>query len=418
MWIAIIAGFLLFMFLVIVHELGHFIAAKKSGVKVLEFGLGIPPKAFKIYTDKSGTEYTINRLPLGGFVRLKGEDPDDEGSFYAKDSFITQSLGKKLLILFGGVLVNLFFAWLFFSVAFWKGIQPIGIIPDGEIGINTNSYLMPDYTFVKENNLFEGGIESIQLEVFLATGTIAEEVGIQDNDIILSINGEDINLLKFSPHYFKKDSHINYFKKEGLCNKNISMQILRDGNIIDYSDININNELCQFGIYPIPSIRGEEFIDKLQVVQMGFIEGSIAGVSEIFSQTRITFHVLGNIGQKLLTFDGKQAKEAVENLSGPVGAVKVGEMILSNSIWQYIAFGGIISLALAIFNILPFPALDGGRAVGVIIQSIGKFHPEKYFVIENYFNIVFFVLLMSLGVYIIFLDLARFWGVNPFNITV
>lgn len=418
MWIAIIAWFLLFMFLVIVHELWHFIAAKKSWVKVLEFWLWIPPKAFKIYTDKSWTEYTINRLPLWWFVRLKWEDPDDEWSFYAKDSFITQSLWKKLLILFWWVLVNLFFAWLFFSVAFWKWIQPIWIIPDWEIWINTNSYLMPDYTFVKENNLFEWWIESIQLEVFLATWTIAEEVWIQDNDIILSINWEDINLLKFSPHYFKKDSHINYFKKEWLCNKNISMQILRDGNIIDYSDININNELCQFWIYPIPSIRWEEFIDKLQVVQMWFIEWSIAWVSEIFSQTRITFHVLWNIWQKLLTFDWKQAKEAVENLSWPVWAVKVWEMILSNSIWQYIAFGGIISLALAIFNILPFPALDWGRAVWVIIQSIWKFHPEKYFVIENYFNIVFFVLLMSLWVYIIFLDLARFWWVNPFNITV
>ena len=82
----------MFMFLVVIHELGHFIAAKKTGVNVLEFGIGIPPKAFRRWTDKSGTEYTINWLPLGGFVRLKGEDPRDPGTFYAKDSFITATL--------------------------------------------------------------------------------------------------------------------------------------------------------------------------------------------------------------------------------------------------------------------------------------------------------------------------------------
>jgi len=78
----------MFMSLVLVHELGHFIVAKKSGVKVLEFGIGIPPKVCRLRTDKSGTDYTLNLIPLGGFVRLKGEDPKDEADFNAKDSFI------------------------------------------------------------------------------------------------------------------------------------------------------------------------------------------------------------------------------------------------------------------------------------------------------------------------------------------
>lgn len=68
---AIVLGIIMFMVLVIFHELGHFITAKKSGVKVLEFGIGMPPKVCKIRTDKSGTEYTLNLIPLGGFVRLK-----------------------------------------------------------------------------------------------------------------------------------------------------------------------------------------------------------------------------------------------------------------------------------------------------------------------------------------------------------
>ncbi|MEI8091486.1 MAG: site-2 protease family protein [bacterium] len=82
---------------------------------------------------------------------------------------------------------------------------------------------------------------------------------------------------------------------------------------------------------------------------------------------------------------------------------------------MYLGFAGLISLALAIFNIIPLPALDGGRLLGVLIQGIGKLKPEKYFTIENYINVVFFVLLMGLGVYIILTDLIRFWGVKiPF----
>jgi regulator of sigma E protease len=85
---ALVLGIVMFMCLVLIHELGHFISAKKNGVKVLEFGIGIPPKVCKLRTDKSGTEYTLNLLPLGGFVRLKGEDPNDTEDFHAKDSFI------------------------------------------------------------------------------------------------------------------------------------------------------------------------------------------------------------------------------------------------------------------------------------------------------------------------------------------
>ena len=89
----------MFMCLVLIHELGHFMVAKKNGVKVLEFGIGIPPKVCRLRTGKDGTEYTLNLLPLGGFVRLKGEDPKDEQDFNAKDSFIKAKLRRKIWIL-------------------------------------------------------------------------------------------------------------------------------------------------------------------------------------------------------------------------------------------------------------------------------------------------------------------------------
>ena len=79
---------------------------------------------------------------------------------------------------------------------------------------------------------------------------------------------------------------------------------------------------------------------------------------------------------------------------------------------MYIAFAGMISLALAVFNILPIPALDGGRALSVCIQVLGRFKPSAYFAVEQYINLVFFILLMAMGIFIILQDLQRFWGVS------
>jgi regulator of sigma E protease len=89
----------MFMVLIVLHELGHFRAAKKTGVKVNEFGVGLPPKICTMRKDKSGTAYTLNRIPLGGFCALEGEDPSNPEVFYAKDSFITAKLWKKLIII-------------------------------------------------------------------------------------------------------------------------------------------------------------------------------------------------------------------------------------------------------------------------------------------------------------------------------
>ena len=139
----LIPGLIMFMLLVIIHELGHFAAARKFGVKVLEFGLGIPPKVKKLFTDRKGTQYTLNAIPLGGFVRLKGEDPHDPETFRAKDSFMTVKLFPKIVILLGGIIMNVFAAWLIFTIVFAVGTKPMYILPENAVATQTRSYLMP-----------------------------------------------------------------------------------------------------------------------------------------------------------------------------------------------------------------------------------------------------------------------------------
>lgn len=399
MWTAIIAWILLFMFLVVVHEFWHFIAAKKSWVKVLEFWIWIPPKAFTFYKDKDWTEYTINWLPLWWFVRLKWENPDDTETFHAKDSFITQNLFKKVLILVWWVAVNLLFAWLFFTAAFWKWIEPISIVPESMLSIDPESYMMPTQDFLDRQWLLSGDVQHWPIKVQqVLPDSIAEDVGIMSWTVITSISWQEVDT-----------SNLQSVLRENIWKE---IQIWFEKDWQKYEE----KAECQYDRCLL-WIAMKQYSD-IEVLPMQFWLWwwMAAWAHEIKAQTRLTFHVLGNIFSQLITFEREKARDAVENLAWPVWAVKVWEIILDEFwFWQYLAFWWMISLALAIFNALPIPALDWWRLVGAIIQSVWKLKPEKYFVVEWYMNLLFFVLLMSLGIYIIFLDLARFWWVNPFG---
>ncbi len=384
------------MFLVIIHELGHFIAAKKSGVKVLEFGIGIPPKAFKIWTDKSGTEYTINRIPLGGFVRLKWEDPKDTEDFNAKDSFIKAKVWKKIIILLGGVTVNFLFAWAVFTAIFTRGIKPISIIPENALAVQSRSYLMPTASFLQEQWFLSGDFVEWPARIGdVFAWWIAEELWLEAGDTIIAINGREVNAINISivlQRYIGSDILLGYE---------------HDGQVLE-AETTCPDDNCILGI-----VLDNNSNIEIQPIKFPFPESIVAWWNEMGAQTNLTFNALGTLGKNLLSFDGEKINNSLNNLTGPVGAVKFGDMLRQSGGWiAFLAFGGIISLALALFNILPIPALDWGRLLGVLIQRAGRLKAEKYFTIEWYLNVIFFILLMGLGIYIIFKDLVQFWWVS------
>ncbi len=131
----------------------------------MEFGIGIPPKVCRLRKDKSGTVYTLNLLPLGGFVRLKGEDPRDEQDFNAKDSFIKAKLRNKILILVAGVGMNLILAWVIFTAIFTMGTQPISILPENALSSHQNSYLMPTVNFLRKQGFISGELVSTPAKI-------------------------------------------------------------------------------------------------------------------------------------------------------------------------------------------------------------------------------------------------------------
>lgn len=396
MWIII--GIALFMFLVMIHELGHYLTAKKAGVKVLEFGIGIPPKAFTIYTDKSGTERTLNRIPLGGFVRLKGEDPD-AGDFLDKDSFITASVPRKLIILFGGIAVNTLFAWLIFSFAFMYGVKPIMVAPEAATTISSNSYLIPTMSFLEQEWLIDP-VDPAPAEIlYVEPWSLADEAGILTWSIITRVDDLEIhnqNMSKTLKWYIWNSFELWYTYQDDERQVNITCP----------------DDQCLLGV----AITGTEQI--IEPIQFSWLQAFAKWRQEIVAQTRMTFNSLGTVIRT----------GGINKLSGPVCIVKFGDRIIEEEITaqetqidkntgiaKFLAFGGLISLALAVFNILPIPALDGGRALWVVIQRLWRMKPEKYFVIENYFNIVFFVLIMWLGIYIIWMDLQRCRSYTPWE---
>ena len=395
----IVIGILMFMGLVLIHELGHFIAAKKSGVKVLEFGIGIPPKVCRLRTDKSGTQYTLNLLPLGGFVRLKGEDPKDTEDFHAPDSFIKAKLWRKVIVLIAGVSMNLLFAWIAFTVVFTKGTQPLSILPENAMRAQSHSYLLPSMSFLQDKWLISGNISAVAPKIEeVLSGWLASQAGLQSGDTLLRFNNQKIDVLNVSTVL------------QSTIGKELTIIYMR-GKSSRTTTLHCPDDDCVLGISF--ALSGDF---SIKPIQFPLVQSMGMAIREIGAEIDLTFSSLGSLGKNLLSFDKSKIKWSLGKLTGPVGAVKFGEMLLAEGGWAlFLAFAGIISLALAIFNVLPLPALDGGRLLGVLIQWLCKLKPEKYFTIEGYLNLIFFVLLMGLWVYVILSDLVRFWWVHiPF----
>lgn len=388
----------MFLFLVLIHELWHFIAAKISWVKVLEFGMGIPPKVFTLWTDKSGTEYTINAFPLWGFVRLKWEDPEDQETFKAKDSFVMASFFSKTIILFAGVTVNFLFAWLVFTWLFWRWLSPLMMIPENASNIHIDSYLTPTTSFLVEKGYINTPAVPVEVSS-VVTGSIADSMGLLSWDIIDTTNNIPVDSLNF-----QKQLYLNIGKELVFDVSRWDEKIKLTGTCPGTN--------CLIGVLlNIPDN------DDLVVYRFPLWMASKIALDELYSQWYMTLSRLKSLWLSLVSGSKKTMKEGLSGLSWPVGAVKFSDVLIENGMRaQFLAFGAMISFALAIFNLLPIPALDGGRRLWVVIQTI--FFPkqiEKYFIIEWYINFVVFVLLMILWVYVMLKDFVVAWGFSiPF----
>ncbi len=341
--------------LVLLHELGHFLIAKLFGVHVLEFGIGLPPKALKLFKQKE-TEYTLNWLPIGGFVRLAGEDSslsmwDKLNPVTHSHMYFAKPAWQRALIVVAGVVVNFLVGIVLFSVVYTK------------LGIPQTVGTQVMVTEIANNSPAEiAGIEPGQ--VVSQVGEVKLESADQFVKIIGESRGKSVNLY--------------LAKLDQAGQKSDSLQVIP---VIPRENPPEGEGALGVGVADVPILIYEQKPWHLAPFYAG-----VEGMKEAWGWSMAMIKVF------------LSPRELMANLGGPVAVVKVGEQVVAEGWISSIRFAGIISLNLAIFNLLPIPALDGGRLLMIGLEKVvGRKRVIKY---ERYLNGVgmFFLIALLIGV--------------------
>ena len=337
----IILAILAFGMLVIVHEFGHFITAKRGGVQVNEFWIGMGPTLLK--KEHNGTLYCLKLLPFGGACVMEGEDEDSE----SEHAFGKASLPRRMLIVAAGALMNFLVGFLIVLAV----IQPNG--PNGGYIVSTLDSVDP-------------------------ASTAAAEGGLQAGDEILEVDGYNILMRSDFEVALARGADTTY-----------EVVVRRDGEKITLPAVTLE-----------PTIEGE---NGRKMIGLTFAEqpDSIGMHISMAVRTSVNYArmVWASLGM-LVT-----GQVGVDQLSGPVGVAEVMATTASYSISAFLQLVAFISINLGVMNLLPLPALDGGRLVFLILEGIRrKPVPAKY---EGYIHAAGLMLLLALMVYVTGQDILR-----------
>lgn len=355
---AIIIFLIVLSVLVLVHEAGHFFTAIWTGAKVEEFGVGFPPRAWSWV--RKGIRYSINWIPLGGFVRIKGESGQDRQD---PDSFANKPAWKRLIVLAAGVVMNIVLAA--FLLSFGALIGTPQVIDPPELSAKA---------IVRD--------QAIRV-IEVAPGSAAELSGVAAGDELVSIDGQVFASADLAREYI--GTHLD---------QAMALEIVRGAETLAYT------------VTPtaLPEADGQKMLG-VGLVETGIVSYPwyLAPLQGIMS-TMILTHDIALAFWDLLFGLVTRAEVAVE-LSGPVGiAVMTGE-VAKMGLAYLIQFAAILSINLAIINILPFPALDGGRILFLLVEKLrGKPVSAQ---VEGWVHAAGFALLMVLVVLVTYQDVVR-----------
>jgi regulator of sigma E protease len=373
-------GLIPLIILVVIHEWGHFIAARKSGVEVEEFGVGFPPKA-KTLTVKNGTEYTLNWLPLGGFVRLKGEHDADT----SKGSFGAASLRQKVLIMVAGVGMNLVTALILFTLVALIGMP--SLLPN-QFRINSDTKIIRE---IKNKDVVRAS------EVI--SGSPADKAGVQKDDELVSLSGIPLD-----------DASKMTDITSTYAGKKIEL-VTKRGETQFTNEVTLNESSPYLGVRAESGEEGYEVYRatwSAPIVAIGvttqFTHATLKGLGQAVSG-------LGSILAGAFTGNNQARQNGQQEAGGQVGGPLAVMVVMKESAREGTGFVlficAIISLTLAIMNTLPIPALDGGRLFVTLLFRAFRWPLTK--TREDKIHGTGFALLMILFVVITVVDVRRFF---------
>jgi regulator of sigma E protease len=349
--IQLIVFFLILSVLVLVHEFGHFISARIFGIKVEEFGFGLPPRAKKLFT-RWGTVFTLNWLPIGGFVKLHGEEysQGDEvvageiGRFYDKPARV------RAVVFVAGVIMNFLLGIFLFATVY------------SFVGIPVQT-------------------ERVRVEEIVADSP-ADKAGFKVGDVVKQFSETNL-MVKFVNENAGKEIELLVVAKDG-AERIIKVTPRKDP---------------PSGQGALGVVLSNVELTKYPWWQMPF-RGAVVGLSEAIAWGKDIASGLGHMAYGLIT-----GKGVPKDLSGPVGIYQVSGLVIKQGFLATLQFMGVLSINLAVLNILPLPALDGGHLFFLLVEKvIGRKRKNK---IEGYVNTAGMIFLLSVMALITIRDVGR-----------
>ena len=350
--ISIIVFLFILGLLIIVHEFGHFLIAKRLKVKVEKFSLGFGPQILS--KKKSDTQYCINAIPLGGYVKLAGDNPEEyRGN---SDEYLSRPPKQRAAIVFFGPLLNYILGFLCFWLIFFLGYPTLTTKVGG-----------------------------------LIDGLGAKDAGVQIGDKIVAVDGKRVD-------FWEEIQNIIQAKKTGST---VTLSILRDNKEyrigVKIKERELDTPLGQKRSIGLIGITPQ---DEIVIVRHGFLQSFVLGIGKTLELTVMTYKAIW----RMLT--GKLALR--ESVTGPLGIFYITSKAASLGIIAVLHLIAALSVSLAIFNLLPLPILDGGHILFLAIEKVrGKAFSIKT---ERIITQIGLSLIVSLAIIVTYNDLIRFFG--------
>jgi len=346
--VSIIIFIIILSALIIVHELGHFLVAKRFGIRVDEFGLGFPPRITKLFTWK-GTPFTLNWLPFGGFVKIFGENPVDKIADLVTDNFQSKNRGIQASVLVAGVVGNFLFAWLLISLGFIAGLPA----PDN-LSLPVENTRTVITTVLPLSPAATAGLKSGDVIVSLSRGEIPSELAPEALSLFIARSVEPITF--------------TVERGGGISTKVVAPE---ESIIKDRLAVGISMDVI--GIVKLPPHKALWY-----------------GLKTTSELTLLTGQAIGTF-----IFEALGGRADLASVTGPVGIVGMVGDVRELGLTYLLTFTALLSINLTIINLLPLPALDGGRLFFIGIEGITRRSiPPRIFNVLNTVGFALLILLM------------------------